>query len=122
VDRTGRAALVANYAGGNVALLPIEANGALAPATFVLDRAVLRRTKGPNAERQEGPHAHCILPDSSNRFVLEADLGLDRVFVYRLDLDKKSLSHVEVAMPSCAPARARATSHSTPRCAGVRRQ
>jgi len=107
VDRTGRAALVANYAGGNVALLPIEANGALAPATFVLDRAVLRRTKGPNAERQEGPHAHCILPDSSNRFVLEADLGLDRVFVYRLDLDKKSLSHVEggdaVMRPGAGP-------------------
>ena len=90
VDRTGRAALVANYAGGNVALLPIEANGALAPA-----HVVQHTGKGPNAERQEAPHAHCILPDSSNRFVLEADLGVDRVFVYRLDLEGKSLRHIE---------------------------
>src|SRR2546425_3387654 len=91
VDRSGRAALVANYAGGSVALLPIEANGALASAASVVQHT----GKGPNAERQEAPHAHCILPDPSNRFALAADLGADRVFVYRLDLDGKSLRHVE---------------------------
>src|SRR6266545_5706968 len=90
VDRTGRGALVANYAGGSVALLPIEANGALAPA-----HVVQHTGKGPNAERQEAPHAHCILADPSNRFALAADLGADRVFVYRLDLDGGSLRHIE---------------------------
>src|SRR5439155_6975562 len=35
VERTGRALLVANYAGGSVALLPIEPSGALAPAHVV---------------------------------------------------------------------------------------
>jgi 6-phosphogluconolactonase len=50
---------------------------------------------GPNAERQEAPHAHCIVADPSNRFVLAADLGADRVFVYSLDLDAKSLRHIE---------------------------
>src|SRR5207247_8570279 len=91
VDRSGRVALVANYAGGSVALLPIEANGALAPAASVVHHT----GKGPNAERQEAPHAHCILPDPSNRFALAADLGADRVFVYRLDLDGKSLRHIK---------------------------
>ena len=91
VDRSGRAVLVANYAGGSVALLPIEANGALAPAAHVVQHT----GKGPNAERQEAPHAHCILPDPSNRFALAADLGADRVFVYRLDLEGKSLRHVQ---------------------------
>ena len=91
VDRSGRVALVANYAGGSVALLPIQGNGALAPATSVVRHA----GTGPNAERQEAPHAHCILPDPSNRFALAADLGADRVFVYRLDLDGKALRHVE---------------------------
>src|SRR5258705_2477546 len=52
---------------------------------------------GPNAERQEAQHAHSIIVDPSNRFVLSADLGADRVFVYRLDLDGKSLRHVEGA-------------------------
>ncbi|HTH65681.1 MAG TPA: lactonase family protein [Gemmatimonadales bacterium] len=91
VDRGGQVALVANYAGGSVALLPIEANGALAPAASVVQHT----GKGPNAERQEAPHAHCILSDPSNRFALAADLGADRVFVYRLDVGGKSLRHVE---------------------------
>src|SRR2546425_3763720 len=91
VDSSGRALLVANYAGGSVALLPIQPDGALAPAASVVQHT----GKGPNAERQEAPHAHCILPDPSNRFALAADLGADRVFVYRLDLDGKSLRHVE---------------------------
>jgi 6-phosphogluconolactonase len=63
--------------------------------------------KGPNAEHQEAPHAHCVLADPSNRFVLAADLGVDRVFVYRLDLDGKSLRHLEggdaVMRPGAGP-------------------
>ncbi len=103
VDRSGRVVLVANYTGGSVALLPIEANGALAPAASV----VQHQGKGPNAERQEAPHAHCTIPDPSNRFALAADLGADRVFVYRLDLEGKSLTHVEggdaVMRPGAGP-------------------
>jgi 6-phosphogluconolactonase len=90
VDRSGRVVLVANYSGGSVALLPIQANGALAPATQVVQHT----GSGPDSERQSAPHAHCIIPDPSNRFALSADLGADRVFVYRLDLDGKSLKHV----------------------------
>src|SRR5439155_21463463 len=51
--------------------------------------------KGPSAERQEAPHAHCILPDPSNRFAPAADLGADPVFVYQLDLEGRSLRHIE---------------------------
>jgi 6-phosphogluconolactonase len=91
VDRSGRVVFVANYAGGSVALLPIQVDGSLAPATHVVHHT----GSGPNAERQDAAHAHCIVADSSNRFVLAADLGADRVFVYRLDLDKKSLNHIE---------------------------
>src|SRR5467141_526803 len=94
VDRSGRALLVANYAGGNVALLPIQPNGALAPAASVVQHT----GTGPNAERQEAPHAHCIIPDPSNRFALAADLGADRVFVYSLETGG-TLRHVgEAAM------------------------
>ena len=100
VDRTGRAALVANYGGGNVALLPLEPNGALAPA-----HVVQHAGKGPTPSRQEAPHAHCILPDHTNRFALAADLGADRVFVYRLDLDGSALRHAGEAVmrPGAGP-------------------
>lgn len=91
VDHSGRVVLVANYDGGSIALLPIEASGSLATAAQV----VQHKGTGPNAERQEAPHAHCIRPDPSNRFVLAADLGADRVFVYKLDVAGNSLRHVE---------------------------
>ncbi|HEY5023073.1 MAG TPA: lactonase family protein, partial [Gemmatimonadaceae bacterium] len=62
---------------------------------------------GPNAERQGAPHAHCIVADPSNRFALSADLGVDRVYVYRLDLEGKSLRHIEagdgVMRPGAGP-------------------
>ena len=103
VDRSGGVALVANYDGGSVALLPIQADGALTPAAQVVQHT----GSGPNAERQEAPHAHCIVADSSNRFALAADLGADRVFVYRLDVAGKSLRHAEggdaVMRPGAGP-------------------
>ena len=90
VDPSGRVVLVANYASGTVALLPIAANGELGPAASVVQHT----GTGPNSERQAAPHAHCILPAPGNRFALAADLGADRVLVYRLDLDGKTLSPV----------------------------
>src|SRR5439155_9230056 len=53
VDRRGRVVLVANYVGGNVALLPIQRAGGLASATTVAQH----QGSGPNAERQEAAHA-----------------------------------------------------------------
>ncbi|HEY6222778.1 MAG TPA: lactonase family protein [Gemmatimonadales bacterium] len=87
VDRSGRVVLVANYDGGSVVLLPLETDGRLAPATSVVKHS----GSGPVAARQRQPHAHCIVPDPTNRCALAADLGADRVFVYRLDPDGKSL-------------------------------
>jgi 6-phosphogluconolactonase len=87
LDKSGRAVLVANYDSGSVALLPLQADGALARAASV----VKHTGSGPVADRQGQPHAHCIVADPSNRFALAADLGADRVFVYHLDLDGPSL-------------------------------
>jgi len=91
VDKSGRAVLVANYDSGSVALLPLETGGSLARATSVVKHA----GSGPVADRQGQPHAHCIMADPSNRFALAADLGADRVFVYHLDHDGKSLRRSE---------------------------
>ena len=90
VDRSGRVVLVANYEGGSVALLPVARSGALEPATSVDQH----QGHGPDAERQEAAHAHCIVSDPSNRFALAADLGLDRVMLYQLDTAAGSLRRV----------------------------
>ncbi len=87
VEATGRFVLVANYTSGSVAMLPIGDDGRLGPATEVHQHA----GSSVNPERQRGPHAHSITPDPTNRYALVADLGLDQVLVYRLDLERGAL-------------------------------
>ncbi|MDX3230515.1 lactonase family protein [Streptomyces sp. ME19-01-6] len=70
--------LTANYGSGSVTALPVQDDGALAEPS-----AVLRHEgSGPDAARQEGPHAHAVVPDPSGRWVLAVDLGTDSVWVY----------------------------------------
>lgn len=89
LDRTGRFALVANYTGGNVAVIPIAADGRLSDASSVVKD---EGTLGPNKERQESPHAHWIAATARNRFVYVSDLGLDRVLIYKFDADHGTLA------------------------------
>jgi 6-phosphogluconolactonase len=81
VDHSGRWVLAANYGGGSVVCLPIQADGRLGDATCFIQH----RGSGANPQRQEGPHAHSINLDAANRFALVADLGLDKVLIYRFD-------------------------------------
>jgi 6-phosphogluconolactonase len=81
VDRTGKWLFAANYDGGSIAAFPIRPDGALGEAsTFVQYHG-----SSTNPERQTGPHAHAVTIAPDNRFMLVADLGLDRVFSYRID-------------------------------------
>lgn len=84
VSSDGSAAFSANYSGGNVAVHPLDAEGKLGNG----ERTAHYRHQGqlgPKADRQEGPHAHCILPLEGTPFVYAADLGIDAVIVYRYD-------------------------------------
>jgi 6-phosphogluconolactonase len=88
VDKTGKFVLVANYTGGSVIVYPILEDGRLGEAS-----AFVQHTgHGPNAERQEGPHAHSIDLSPDNRFAFVDDLGLDEVLVYKFDAAKGSLT------------------------------
>lgn len=82
VERTGQFVLAANYMGGNVAVFPIQADGRLGAAADVVQHL----GSGPDPRRQERPHAHSINLDPANRYALAADLGLDKIMVYQLDL------------------------------------
>ncbi|MGH9378562.1 MAG: lactonase family protein, partial [Terriglobia bacterium] len=80
-DKTGRYVLVANYNGGNVAVFPVRKDGGLGPASaFVQDKG-----HSVNPARQSKPYAHSINVSPDNRFAIAADLGLDKLLVYRFD-------------------------------------
>jgi 6-phosphogluconolactonase len=81
VDATGKNALIANYGGGSVAVLPIGSDGRLHRASDFIQHV----GKVFDPKRQGTPHAHSINLDKANRFAAVADLGLDRVFLYKFD-------------------------------------
>jgi 6-phosphogluconolactonase len=100
IHPSGRYVLVANYHGGTVAVLPIRADGGLSPASDVKkDRGTVGRTRATSAppgsfaiSGHDRPHAHMIEADPEGRFVLASDLGLDRIFVWKFDGEKGSLT------------------------------
>jgi 6-phosphogluconolactonase len=99
VDRSGSTLLVANYGGGSIASLPIHPDGRLGPAAS----AIQHEGKSVNPARQEAPHAHSINVDPGNRFAVAADLGLDKVLVYRLDPSTSKLSANDPAFAAVKP-------------------
>lgn len=99
VDRSGKCVLVANYGGGSVASLPIEDDGRLSKAAS----AIQHTGSSVNPQRQKEPHAHSINVDSANRFAIAADLGLDKLMVYRLDAAKGTLTKNNPPAATVAP-------------------
>ena len=88
LDRTGRFLLVANYSSGSVCVLPVNEDGSLGEAVQVVEHA----GSSIHPMRQTGPHAHGIEFDAANQFVFVADLGIDRVMIYRFDPEQGTLS------------------------------
>lgn len=88
VDQAGKNVLVANYGGGSAAVLPIQDDGSLGPATDFEQH----EGSSINERRQEGPHAHSINLDPQGQFAFVADLGLDEVRIYRFDPLKGTLT------------------------------
>ncbi len=112
LDRSGKYALVANYWGGTIAVLPILDGGKLGSAVDVHhDLGSVGATHATDAppgsfaiSGHDTPHAHMIVADPGNRFVLTADLGQDRIYVYRFDVTTGKLTPAEsnpfVSLPS----------------------
>lgn len=89
----GRHLLVANYVSGSIAVLPVKEDGSLGEAVDV------RQDQGPAGAARpaaaaegsfaisdhNGPHAHMVASDPSGQFVYSTDLGLDRIYQYRMD-------------------------------------
>ncbi len=76
-DRSGRFLFSASYAGDQVAVHAIGADGAVGQALQVI---------------QTGAKAHCIIADRSNRFVLHTSLGADLIYQRRFDAQSGVLS------------------------------
>ena len=97
---SGKFVFVANYFGGSVSVLPVVEGGKLGEAS---DTKVDAGKVGPAKARHAPPgsfafsghdrtHAHMIRPDPTGKFVLHVDLGLDKIFSWKFDAAKGTLT------------------------------
>ena len=99
IDEGGKVLLGANYGGGSVFAMPLGGDGRLGkPTAFIQHEG-----KSVDPKRQAAPHAHSINLDAAGRFAFAADLGLDKVLVYRFDAAKGSLTPHKPPFAATAP-------------------
>jgi 6-phosphogluconolactonase len=99
VDAAGKNALIANYGSGSFAVFPLAGNGEVRPmSAFIQDQG-----SSVNADRQGGPHAHCIVTGPGDRFAYGCDLGLDKVLIFKFDAGQGTLVANEPAFATAQP-------------------
>ncbi len=99
VDRTGKCVLIANYGDGTAAVFPVKDDGSLGEHTAFVQH------KGSSVDpaRQKEPHAHSVNMSPDNRFAFIADLGLDKVLIYKFDPAKGTITPNDPAFGAVAP-------------------
>ena len=100
IDATGKYAVVANYNGGSVCMLPLSEDGSIKPSSHFIQHYGGTKV---NPQRQEKAHAHSANLDPGNRFAIINDLGLDQLRVYEMDLDAGKLAFREDSSVMSAP-------------------
>jgi len=111
VHPSGKYALIANYAGGTIAVLPIRPNGELGAATDVKHNEgrlgpAHAASSPPGSFAISGhdhPHAHMILADPTGQFVLASDLALDQILIWKIDIEKGTLTPNDPPFVSLPP-------------------
>lgn len=81
VDKSGHYVLDANYGGGFVEVYSLAKDGSLDLQTAFVEHT----GSSVNPERQTKPYAHWFRTDPSNKFGLVADLGTDKIVIYKFD-------------------------------------
>lgn len=72
---------VANYMSGSVSLFRLDVDGLpIEPPQIHANTG-----HGPNAERQEAPHAHWVGFSPDDRWLFQTDLGTDQILAYPID-------------------------------------
>ena len=109
--------LVANYQSGSIATFPLTKDGTLnEEPSFVFQSKGTAGAPRPEAAVEgsfaisdhDGPHAHMIDVDPSGKYVFSTDLGLDRIYQWKFDIENKKLvanepAYIEASSKGAGP-------------------
>ena len=93
LDPSGTVAVTVTYNSGTVTAYGIEADGRLSEGFYTDQHA-----GQPLSARQPGPRAHGVVFSKDSRFAYVAELGLDRVYSYRLDTARRTMTPFDPAI------------------------
>ncbi len=99
VDPKGEYVYVSNYGGGNLAVFPLQDDGKLMPPTHVVQHSGSSIHPG----RQKQPYMHSIIPAKDGDFIYASDLGVDKIFTYKIDRESGKLSPAKSPSTSSTP-------------------
>jgi 6-phosphogluconolactonase len=87
LDPSGKIAATVTYNGGTFSAFGVQADGKLTEAIYTD-----QHTGKPLSTNQPGPRAHGIVFSKDSKFAYVAELGLDRVYTYRVDTAKPTVA------------------------------
>lgn len=98
LDRTGRNLMMANYGSGSISVIQVEPDGSLGRLTSFVQHTALRGTAGAGVT----PHPHAMVASPENHFIIDPDLGLNKIFIYGFDAATGTL-HLPAALVDLPP-------------------
>lgn len=75
--------IASNYGGGSLAFYNIIENGGISP----INQLIQHQGKGADSIRQAAPHTHSSQFEKSGKRLFAADLGIDKLLIYRFNED-----------------------------------
>lgn len=96
IDKSGKWLITANYSGGSFAVMKVQKNGSIDAAKTIVQHS----GKSVNSSRQEKAHVHTNVLTKDNKYLLVADLGMDKVFSYPFDATTGTLAKNKVVTTS----------------------
>jgi 6-phosphogluconolactonase len=97
-DPASKTLFVANHGSGDTTALPISADGSVADVT-----SDMKQTGSGPHRRQTRSQPHGVAVDPAHHFVVSADFGADRIFVYKLDAATHTLTPAETPAVTTPP-------------------
>ena len=83
-----RSVYAANYGSGNIAGFTLLPDGVIGKNISLIQH----EGSGPNKSRQQSAHAHSVNITPDGRYLLAADLGADKIFIYSINNKDGSLT------------------------------
>jgi 6-phosphogluconolactonase len=88
VDNTGRSLAVANYGGGSLTTLRLDADGKIGD---IISNKQIKGT-GPHPTRQNAAHAHGVYFNKANNLLFAPDLGTDETLIFKFNPETSEIT------------------------------